>query len=29
VYHPQTSVGSIYLKLAVIEDVPIVSFKER
>ena len=28
VYHPQTSVGSIYLKLTVIEDVLIVSFKE-
>ncbi len=28
VYHPRTSAGSIYLKLTVIEDVLIVSFKE-
>jgi len=28
VYHPQTGAGSIYLKLTVIEDVLIVSFKE-
>ena len=28
VYHPQTDAGSIYLKLTVIEDVLIVSFKE-
>jgi hypothetical protein len=27
-YHPQTDAGSIYLKLTVIEDVLIVSFKE-
>ena len=28
VYHHQTDAGSIYLKLTVIEDVLIVSFKE-
>ena len=28
VYHPQTSAGSIYLKLTVTDDVLIVSFKE-
>jgi motility quorum-sensing regulator/GCU-specific mRNA interferase toxin len=28
VYHPQTSAGSIYLKLTVTEEVLIVSFKE-
>jgi motility quorum-sensing regulator/GCU-specific mRNA interferase toxin len=28
VYHPQTRAGTIYLKLTVIEDVLIVSFKE-
>jgi motility quorum-sensing regulator/GCU-specific mRNA interferase toxin len=28
VYHPQTSAGPIYLKLTVIDDVLIVSFKE-
>ncbi len=28
VYHPRTSAGSIYLKLTVIEEVLIVSFKE-
>jgi motility quorum-sensing regulator/GCU-specific mRNA interferase toxin len=28
VYHPQTSAGLIYLKLTVIEDVLIISFKE-
>lgn len=28
VYHPQTTVGSVYLKLTVIDDVLIVSFKE-
>ena len=28
VYNPQTDAGSIYLKLTVIEDVLIVSFKE-
>jgi motility quorum-sensing regulator / GCU-specific mRNA interferase toxin len=27
-YHPQTSAGPIYLKLTVIEDVLIISFKE-
>jgi len=27
VYRPQTSVGSVYLKLTVIDDVLIVSFK--
>jgi motility quorum-sensing regulator/GCU-specific mRNA interferase toxin len=28
VYHPATSVGEVYLKLTVIDDVLIVSFKE-
>lgn len=28
VYRPQTSVGDVYLKLTVIDDVLIVSFKE-
>ncbi len=28
VYRPRTSVGEVYLKLTVIEDVLIVSFKE-
>jgi len=28
VYRPQTSAGPVYLKLTVIEDVLIVSFKE-
>ncbi len=28
VYRPTTSVGEVYLKLTVIDDVPIVSFKE-
>lgn len=28
VYRPQTSAGAIYLKLTVIDDVLIVSFKE-
>ena len=28
VYRPQTSAGAVYLKLTVIEDVLIVSFKE-
>jgi motility quorum-sensing regulator/GCU-specific mRNA interferase toxin len=28
VYHPATEAGEIYLKLSVIEDVLIVSFKE-
>ena len=28
VYRPSTSVGDVYLKLTVIEDVLIVSFKE-
>lgn len=28
VYHPSTPVGNIYLKLTVIDDVLIVSFKE-
>ncbi|MGA2808861.1 MAG: type II toxin-antitoxin system MqsR family toxin [Terracidiphilus sp.] len=28
VYHPQTSAGPIYLKLTVIDDLLIVSFKE-
>ena len=28
VYRPQTAVGDIYLKLSVIDDVIIVSFKE-
>ena len=28
VYRPQTSAGEVYLKLTVIEDVLIVSFKE-
>lgn len=29
VYRPATSVGEVYLKLTVIDDVLIVSFKER
>lgn len=29
VYRPLTSIGQLYLKLTVIEDVLIVSFKER
>lgn len=29
VYRPMTSVGRIYLKLTVIDDVLIVSFKEK
>lgn len=28
VYRPKTSAGDVYLKLTVIEDVLIVSFKE-
>jgi motility quorum-sensing regulator/GCU-specific mRNA interferase toxin len=28
VYHPTTKAGAVYLKLTVIEDVLIVSFKE-
>ncbi len=28
VYHPATAVGEVYLKLTVIDDVLIVSFKE-
>ena len=28
VYRPVTPVGEVYLKLTVIDDVPIVSFKE-
>ncbi len=28
VYHPNTSAGDVYLKLTVIDDVVIVSFKE-
>jgi motility quorum-sensing regulator / GCU-specific mRNA interferase toxin len=28
VYHPKTSAGDVYLKLTVIDDVVIVSFKE-
>jgi motility quorum-sensing regulator/GCU-specific mRNA interferase toxin len=28
VYHPSTSAGDVYLKLTVIDDVLIVSFKE-
>ena len=28
VYRPTTEVGEVYLKLTVIDDVPIVSFKE-
>lgn len=28
VYHPNTSAGDVYLKLTVIDDVLIVSFKE-
>ncbi len=28
VYHPRTSAGDVYLKLTVIDDVLIVSFKE-
>ena len=28
VYRPQTSVGDVYLKLTIIDDVLIVSFKE-
>ena len=28
VYHPATTAGDVYLKLTVIEDVLIVSFKE-
>ncbi len=28
VYHPSTPVGNVYLKLTVIDDVLIVSFKE-
>ena len=28
VYHPTTSVGDVYLKLTIIDDVLIVSFKE-
>lgn len=28
VYHPRTPTGEVYLKLTVIEDVLIVSFKE-
>ena len=29
VYRPSTTVGEVYLKLTVIDDVLIVSFKER
>lgn len=29
VYRPMTEVGEVYLKLTVIEEVLIVSFKER
>lgn len=28
VYHPSTAAGDVYLKLTVIEDVLVVSFKE-
>lgn len=28
VYHPKTTAGDVYLKLTVIDDVLIVSFKE-
>ena len=28
VYRPKTTAGEVYLKLTVIDDVPIVSFKE-
>jgi motility quorum-sensing regulator/GCU-specific mRNA interferase toxin len=28
VYRPKTTAGDVYLKLTVVEDVPIVSFKE-
>lgn len=28
VYHPSTSAGDVYLKLTVLEDVLVVSFKE-
>lgn len=28
VYHPSTTVGNVYVKLTVIDDVLIVSFKE-
>lgn len=28
VYHPSTQVGDIYLKLTVVDDILIVSFKE-
>jgi motility quorum-sensing regulator/GCU-specific mRNA interferase toxin len=28
VYHPATSVGEVYLKLTVVDDLLIVSFKE-
>jgi motility quorum-sensing regulator / GCU-specific mRNA interferase toxin len=29
VYHPTTTAGDVYLKLTVIDDLLIVSFKER
>jgi motility quorum-sensing regulator/GCU-specific mRNA interferase toxin len=29
VYHPSTAFGDVYLKLTVVDDVLIVSFKER
>lgn len=28
VYHPKTAVGNVYLKLMVVDDLLIVSFKE-
>jgi motility quorum-sensing regulator/GCU-specific mRNA interferase toxin len=28
VYRPKTAAGGVYLKLTVVDDVPIVSFKE-
>ena len=28
VYHPKTTVGEVYLKLSVVDDVLVVSFKE-
>ena len=28
VYHPQTEAGEVYLKLAIVEELLIVSFKE-
>lgn len=29
VYRPQTAMGQVYLKLTLLEDVLIVSFKEK